>query len=232
MGLKQWLKGATRIRFDDRTLGNLTKNAGVVGGTLVGGPLGLAIGAGAGALGQAALPGANIGDIAGAGFKGAANTGLAQAGKGIVSKAIGSGAPAAPGMSAGMDASGAIAPPPVPTNGLPLPEVPNLTSAGPGPGFLSKALNTGKSALDWAATHDKTSSAVLSGLGDALDPTEERLQRAQAQSLERQNAESEYDYNQRKARDLAMEPLRQALYGSFGQGYQSIAPNPYAPKVG
>lgn len=229
MGFSKWLKGATRIRFDDRTFGNLLKNGTMAAGTAVGGPLGLAIGAAGGVAGQAAL-GGNLGESLNAGFKGAANTGLAQAGKGLVSNALQRGAPALTSGSPTLSSAT------VPTNGLPLPSVPNLTSAGPAPGFFSKALDAGKSAASWAGEHDKTTSALLSGVGDALDPNQERLQRAQADALERQNTETDYDFQQRKARDAAMEPLRQALYGSLGtqigNNYGSIAANPYAPRVG
>lgn len=214
MSFSKWLKGATRIRFDDRTLGNLTKNAGVVGGTIVGGPLGLAIGAGGGALGQAAL-GGNFGESLNAGLKGAANTGLAQAGKGVLSHAIHSGPPALPGA------------PPTPAGGIPVSADANLTGAHiptgadfgytKPPGLLSKALNTGKGIAEFAGDHDKLSANLLTGIGDALDQTPERLAKAQAQLLERQASEGEYDYNQRKARDLALEPLRQALYGNLIQ---------------
>lgn len=246
MGFGHWLKGATRIRFDDRTLGNVLKNGAMVGGTAVGGPLGLAIGAAGGVAGQAAL-GGNLGESLNAGLKGATNTGLAQAGKGFLSNAIHSGAPAVPSlsgpssMSVGAPTPGAINPGVSNltggvTHGMPLPSVSNLTTAShvaPTPGFFSKALDAGKGVAEWAGNHDKTTSALLSGVGDVLDPTQERLQKAQAQALERQTAESEYDYNQKKARDLALEPLRQALYGSLGQqvgnNYSAIAKNPYQP---
>lgn len=229
MSFGHWLKGATRIRLDDRTLGNVLKNGAVAGGTIVGGPLGLAIGGVGGVAGQAAL-GGNLGESLHAGLQGAANTGLAQAGKGVLSHAIHSGAPTMPSTPAG----GA------PSTGISVPADANLTGAqiptgstfgipgaGHSPGFLRSALNTGKGALEWAGNHDKTTSALLSGVGDALDPNEERLQRAQADALERKNSETDYDFNQKKARDLALEPLRQALYGSLGNGYSKIAPNPY-----
>lgn len=237
MGLKKWLKGATRIRFDDRTLGNLLKNGAVAGGTMVGGPLGLAIGGVGSAAGQKAL-GGTWGESLNAGLKGAGTTGGLQAAKGVLSNAIHSGAGALPGAPAGVDAGANALPSAandaVSHGGLSLPDVPNLVTNAAPPvdprGFLSKALDTGGNVAEWAGKHDKTTSALLGAAGDALDPTEERLQRAQAAALERQTGEAEYDYNQRKARDLAMEPLRQALYGKLGQQFttpSTVAPNPY-----
>lgn len=228
LNLKKWLKGATRIRFDDRTLGNVLKNAGTVGGTIVGGPAGLALGAAGGIAGQAAL-GGNLRESLNAGLKGASNVGLAEAGKGVLSRALTHGPAGVPSPAV---ANGAAS---VPTGGLPMPNVPDLTTIAQPPidprGFLSRTLDAGKSTANWLGNHDKTASALLSTAGDVLDPTEEQLNREQARRLRLQSEADEYELQQRKARDAAMEPLRQALYGSLGSqignNYAQIAKNPY-----
>ncbi len=68
-----------RIRFDKHTLGNLVKNLAPVAGTVVGGPLGLALAGGMGAAGELGR-GKNIGQAAGAGLSNASLAGLGQAG--------------------------------------------------------------------------------------------------------------------------------------------------------
>jgi hypothetical protein len=239
VSFSHWLKGATRIRFDDRTLGNVLKNGAVAGGTLVGGPLGLAIGGLGGIAGQAAL-GGNLGESLNAGLKGATNTGLAQAGKGLLTHALSSGAP---GVSAPTPATPTPSVPSVAPAGVPAaadiaPGVPNLVAkAVPDApkGFLTRALDAGKGAASFLGDHDKTTSALLSTAGDEFDPTKRRVLARAGRGLEQQNAQGEYDYNRRKAQDLALEPLRKALYGSLGsqigENYAGVAPNPYAPRV-
>jgi hypothetical protein len=227
LGFRKWLKGATRIRFDDRTLGNLTKNAGVVGGTIVGGPLGLAIGAGGGALGQAAL-GGNLKESLNAGLKGAANTGFAQAGKGLLSKAVGGGAPALP------TAGAATPPPPVPTGGLPMPSVPNLTSitekAIDPRNFIGKVGDQAGSVLDWASDHPNAAAGALKGVGSIMTSgAENRTHNAQADLLEQQANETAYDFERRKMRDAQLAPVWSSLGNTIGNSYAGVAKNPYLP---
>lgn len=237
MSFSHWLKGATRIRFDDRTLGNVLKNGAVVGGTVVGGPLGLAIGGLGGIAGQAAL-GGNLGESLNAGLKGAANTGLAQAGKGLLSHALSSGAPGVPAPTPGAPTPppgvSTVAPAGVPSAAEIAPGVPNVvTAATPAQsGILSRALDAGKGAASWLGDHDKITSSLLSTAGDEFDPLKRRAMSAQVAGLEQKNAESEYESQRRKAQDLALDPLRRALYGSLGSqiggNYAGVPANPYA----
>lgn len=224
MSFGHWLKGATQIRFDDRTLGNVLKNGAVAGGTLVGGPLGLAIGAGGSALGQAALPGSNIGDILGAGLKGGATTGLLGSAKGLAGHAFGDGAASA----ASGGATGAV-----PTTGLPLPSVPNLTSiaekAVDPRNIVSKALDGGKQLAGWAAEHPNAASGALQGIGNiATAGPQNRAANAQARLLQKQAEETEYDFERRKMRDAQLAPIWSSLSNSASAN-AGIAKNPYLP---
>jgi hypothetical protein len=234
MSFSHWLKGATRVRLDSRTAGNLLKNGAVVGGTMVGGPLGLAIGGLGGIAGQAAL-GGNLGESLNAGLKGAANTGLAQAGKGLLSHALSSGAPGVPAPTAGAATPDAAGFTPLPNSTLPTGAAIPGGSFDAGRGFLKSALDTGKGAASFLGDHDKIAGALLTTGADAFDSSDRRLRSAEAAQLEQKNLESDYDYNKRKAQDLALEPLRKALYGSLGsqigENYAGVAPNPYAPRV-
>lgn len=225
MSFGHWLKGATRIRIDDRTAGNLLKNGAIAGGTLVGGPVGLAIGAGGGILGQAAL-GGNLKESLNAGFKGAANTGFAQAGKGMLSH-IGGGAPA--GVSA--------APTPAPIGavehgGLALPGTPDLTTIAnaPKPSMLATVGDRAGGVFDWAADHPNAAAGALQGVGAlATSGANNRTANAQADLMEKQAEETEYDFQRRKARDAQLAPVWSSLGSTIGSNYGGVARNPYLP---
>lgn len=220
MGLKKWLKGATRIRFDDRTLGNLTKNAAVGAGTIVGGPLGLAIGAGGSALGQATMKGANIGDIIGAGFKGGATTGLLGSAKNLATKAIPGGAPS---VSASAPSAGFS---PLPNSDI---SGASFGYTDPTKGVVDKALNVGKGALNFAKDHDTVAGAVLNTGGDLLLGGGQRAaNEAEADLLRARADETAYDFERRKARDAQLAPIWSALATTAGNG-QPVAANPYLP---
>lgn len=234
-------------------MGNLAKN---ISPALAFTPLGLAGTAGLSALGDLGR-GKNIKQAA---LGAAGNVAIGAGARGIAGHfgVLGQGGAAAPPPSVGSAPAptGAIAPSGVPapapinsgipnlttnTSGtvphvLPSPAVPDLIHgagqvAPPGEGGI---LNSIGKAAGWAGDHDKTSAAVLSGLGNiGTMGAQNRAQNAQAQLLEQQSQQNEYDLNQRKARDLAMEPLRAALYGKLGSlGTSTAAPNPYAATGG
>lgn len=217
-----------RIRFDKHTLGNVLKN---VSPALAFTPLGLAGTAAAAGLGEIGRGKHGLGDIAksvgsnvaiGAGARGLAGH------YGVLGQG---GAAPVPAASTGPTPLAA----PAPDGGLPLPSVPNPTTINTPPvdprGFASKAWDTASSVGGKILDHDKTTAAVLGGLGNlGTMGTQNRQANAQTQLLEQQAKESEYDYNRRKAQDLALEPLRQALYGRLGQigdAGSTVAKNPY-----
>lgn len=75
----------------------------------------------------------------------------------------------------------------------------------------------------WAAKNPNT----IAGVGNAI--SEAPLNEARARLLRSQAAQGDYDYEQRKRRDIAMQPILQALAGQMQQyaGSHSVAPNPY-----
>lgn len=228
MGFKKWLKGATRIRFDDRTLGNLTKNVATGAGAVIGGPAGALIAGGGSALGSALSPGSNIGDIVKSGVRGAgtagaihtagslANKGLAKLGGGAADAATSSatGVPSVPSMAEPLvNAAGDFAPP----------------STG---GFLSRVGDIGGKALSFAEKHPNAAGAGLTAIGNlAGNDSENRLRNAQAATLERRLGEDEYDYQRRVEREKQYADLWSPLGTAIGSGLSSnsSASNPYLP---
>jgi hypothetical protein len=236
MGFGKWLKGATRIRFDDRTLGNLLKNGAVGAGTLVGGPLGLGIAAAGSAAGQKAL-GGSWKDAAGAGLKGASAAGGINAARGLLSGIGGSTASAAPGAGGGVAQAGSAAADVVPTTGLPLPSVPNLTTiaeqAVDPRNFATKALDAGKGVLNFAEEHPYAAAGALKGVGSIMTSgASNRAANAEADLLEKRAEETEYDFMRRKQRDQQLAPVWSALGSSVGNNYAGVAANPYLPAGG
>lgn len=218
MGFGHWLKGATRIRFDNRTLGNLIKNGAIAGGTALGGPLGLAVAGAGSAAGQKAL-GGSWKDAAGAGLKGAATAGTLHAGmgaaKGLLNHGAGSAASAAPGA-------------------LPNSTIPSGTGlvGGGDPGFAGHALSAGGKALKFAEAHPNATAGALNAVsGLATAGSQNRMAGAQADLLEKQAEETEYEFQQRKARDAALAPTWSALGSTIGGNYANVAANPYLPRA-
>lgn len=239
MGFGKWLKGATRIRFDNRTLGNLTKNAAVAGGTLLGGPAGYALAGAGSALGQGLLPGSNLRDIAGAGVKGAGTAGALRVGGGLLKNAASSAQnPLAVGTPGAASSASSIpstlqppgtltsalqgAPGAAPAGGL---TTALQTSAVPQSGFRS-ALNT---VGNFAKDNTTALSMGLNAASNALTSgSENRMNEAQADLLEQRADETAYDFEQRKRREAALAPLWSNLGSALGSNYDQVAKNPYA----
>lgn len=202
-------------------------------------PLGV-VGAGllgaAGELGR----GKNIGQAARAGLSNAA----IGAGATSVAGHFGVG----PGTHLGLGLGGHAAPvastvPPAPANPLLSPNgnlnpiqagvrgVPATVTATPPSGGI---LGAGKGLLNFAEEHPTAAGMALQGVGNiATADSENRLRNAQAARLEREIGESEYDFQQRKAREAQYHDLWAPLGTAFGSGLsRGVAPNPYLPAGG
>lgn len=233
MGFGKWLKRATRIRFDNRTLGNLTKNVATGAGTVIGGPAGLALAGAGSALGQAALPGSNLGDILKSGVKGAATAGALNKVGGLAKRALpgpslpGAGAPPVPSVpsvatSTPTSALDAIEP-------LPGGDIAGARSLG------SKLLDPVRAVGNFAKDNATAVGLGLQGAGELVGAgSENRLRNAEAAALERRADETLYDFEQRKRRDAQLAPLWSALGQTVGSRISAppIAANPYLPRGG
>lgn len=242
MGFGKWLKGATRIRFDKRTLGNLTRNVATGAGAVIGGPAGLALAAGGNALGSAIQPGGNLRGALKAAGQGAAAAGGLRAGAGLLNSARGAlSSGSAPSVATGGGGAAPAAIPPVDgaLDALPteLPHVgitPGTIAPTAAPGAFRSALNAvGDAAGNVGKFAAKNPTAVGYGLQAAGNlataGTENRMNEAQARLLEQRAGETEYDFEQRKRRDAALAPLWSQLGSTFDSNYSGIARNPYAP---
>lgn len=240
MSFKKWLRGATRIRFDDRTLGNLTKNLATGAGAALGGVPGLALAGIGSAAGQAMLPGSNIGDIAGAGLRGAGTAGALHSGVGAL-RSIGSSAgAAAPGVAnapvAGASTVGTpgMAPLQAGVGGVPsVTALPPTASSGALSRIGGRLKALPRHALDFAKENPTSAALGLQAAGNlATSGTENRLLSAQAAELERRTGESEYESQRRQERERALQPLWSTLGQSLGRGLRqsTAAPNPYVPQ--
>lgn len=209
-----------RIKFDRHTAGNFLKNISPVAG-LLGGPLGFAAAGGLSAVGDLAR-GKKV-----------------SVGNALTNATLGSGLNAAKGAlsHAGSAATSAVpgaAPGTVATGGLPLPAVPNLTSittpAIDPRNYAEKALDIGKGVVDWAGDHPTAAAGALQGVGAlATSGAQNRTANAQADLLQKQAEETEYDFQRRKARDAQLAPVWSSLGSSFGG---EVARNPYLPAGG
>lgn len=213
-----------RIRFDKHTLGNLVKNVSPIVGGLVGGPAGFAVAGGLSAIGDKAR-GKDI-SISNA-LTNASLAGGASALKGHFM----------PGASPTIGAPGAGATDVVTHGGLSLPTAPNLTTAATHAidprSFIDKAVDVGGDVLGFAEKHPNTIAAGLNAVGGlSTAGAQNRTANAQADLLEKQAEESEYDFQRRKARDLALAPVWSALGEGVGGGYAGVAANPYLPTGG
>lgn len=220
MGFKKWLKGATRIRFDDRTLGNLTKNVATGAGAVLGGPVGLAIAGGGSALGSALSPGSNIGDVLKSGVRGAGTAAALHAGAGMLKNAVTpGGAPPAP------------VGPPRDVLGTPADFSSSVRAPTPAPsGILNRVGRGAGNVLEFAKDNPTATGMALQGVGAlAGSDSENRLRNAQAARLERETGESEYDFQRRKEREAQYADLWSPLGTAIGSGLTSgVARNPYA----
>lgn len=220
------------IRFDKHTLANLTKNLAPVAGVALGGPAGLALAGGLGAVGELGR-GKNIGQALKAGLSNAA---VATAGEGVAGHfgfhgVGGLGASAPPPITPSAVPAAA---PTVNTGGLALPSTPDLTVASDSPvdprGFLDKVGDTGRGVLDFAEKHPNAASGALQAVGGlASSGSENRLRNAQAASLEQQAGETQYDADQRKRRAALYAPIFSSLSDSPTAGYANVSANPYLP---
>lgn len=211
-----------RIKFDRHTLGNAVKNLSPVAG-LLGGPLGFAAAGGLSALGDVAR-GKKV-SVGNALTNATLGSGL-NAAKGAIAKHVAGNAAtsAIPGAATDTVASG----------GLALPETPNLVTAATRAvdprNFAERALDTGGNVLGWAADHPNAAAGALQGVGAlATSGAQNRTANAQADLLQKQAEETEYDFQRRKARDAQLAPVWSSLGTAFGNG---IAANPYLPPAG
>lgn len=241
MSFGRWLKGATRIRFDDRTFSNLARNAGTIGGAAIGGPAGLALAAGGSALGRATAKGANFGNIVGAGVRGAGEAGALRLGTGAVRGLLNAGGSSVPSVAGGAGELGETALDRLPT-GL-TPSIGTTPTAAPNgildalggsggtatrsPGLFRSALNTTGSFVK----NNPTAAAMgLQAAGNlATAGAENRMNDAQADLLEQRRDETAYDFQKRRERDLALAPLWSQLGSTFASNNSNIAKNPYLP---
>jgi hypothetical protein len=243
MGFGKWLKGATRVRFDSHTLGNLARNGGLAAGALIGGPAGAALAGGISAARTAARPGANFGDILKSGIGDASTAyGLNKVGgfaKGALSSA---GAGAGEAVQAGAAGGAPVPIPPVPSagglapitqgvGGVPAPITAANVATGGGravvPGAFRSALNATGS---FVRNNPTAAGMTLQGVGGlATAGTENRVNEAQARLLEQRAGETEYDFEQRKRRDAELAPLWSQLGSTFAANNSAVARNPYAP---
>jgi hypothetical protein len=119
---------------------------------------------------------------------------------------------------------------------LPLSSVPNLLNGGgdvsqpPGKGFLGSLASGAGNVADWASNHDRTSAAALGALGNLQSVgTENRLRSAQANVQQQQAEQAAYALQRQKAQDLALEPLREAIYGRLGTTINGGGGQPTTP---
>lgn len=198
------------------TIGNVAKDISPLLAFTPLGPLGSAA---AGALGQAAIKGSNIGSIAKAGISNGAIGLGAESGVGALRSALSSGVGDA--AAAGADASGAI-PAGVPFDGEAASFVPASAPAASSPSALSRALS-------FADTHANTIGNGLTAAGKLAEGQQNNALAKQQLALQSQQtaaqdaataastAASTYALDQQKKRDAALDPLRQSLFLSLAQ---------------
>jgi hypothetical protein len=210
-----------RIRFDKHTLGNLAKNLSPALAFTPVGALGALALSTAGDLSR----GKNIGESLKGGLKNAAIGSGAKMGlnaaKGALSHLGGSGVSAAVPNAATAT-----------HGGLTLSSVPNLTSitqqAVDPRSILEKAGSVGGKILGFAEEHPNATAGALSAVSNlSTSGARNRIANAQADLLEKQAGETEYDFQRRKERDAAYAPLWGTLGSAYGQS--PVAGNPYLP---
>lgn len=227
--MASWLSKHLGIRLDSHTLGNLVKNVAPVAGTVVGGPAGLLLAGGLGAGGEALRGKTGIGDLVKAGVSNASLAGAGQAGKSLLSHAL---TPAAnpnvvtsalPGPSSlatqAVDGAPALAGTAAPSAGLPAISTPISPTT-----FADKVGNAARSAGSFIKDNPTAAGQIGAGAGNLATAGPRNAEAAAQTGLLRQQLEqNQYDLARRKASDLALEPIRQALYGKLSQnlGYQS-----------
>lgn len=242
-----WFSKHFGITLDNHSLGNLLKNASPAFAMT---PLGLAGVAGASALGDLGRNKHNLGGIAagalgnvgiGAGvrglsgaFGGAGATGGGSASTSSAGGATGpsldqlaAGKPPAIGMTPGTH-SGAFGAAPAASG--PSTSMGALSNAAGGvhPGAaapqMAQAPGAIKKTASFLGDHSNAIGMGLQGLGQlSTSGAQNRMAKTQADAMQ-------YELEQRRKRDLALEPLRRALAGQMDQltkGSGPVAPNPY-----
>lgn len=219
--MSNWLANMTGVHvsphgshFDRDQFGNLLKNAAPVAGMFMGGPLGAALAGGLGsAAGRGMQHGANLGNILGQGALGAGIAGAGNGGMHALQAAF------SPSSAAGAASSGFGA---APGGGW---QAYGAQALGnPDPGVLSKlgsGIGSAASGIGhFAASNPMATAQGLQGIAQIPQMgSENRLRNAQANQMEQQAGESAYDFQTRKARDAALEPLRRALMAQIGQSF-------------
>lgn len=199
-------------------LGNAVKNISPVAAAFIPGigpGLAALLAGGGSALGQGMEKGSNFGDIAKAGLTNAA---IGAGGNSAVGALKGAFMPSSAGASfgAGTSAGGAGAAPASMTPHFPGfadaaagGSAPGAGAAGGGGSFLGKAAG-------FVENHPTAISMGLNGLGNiASAASTNDLRNQEAEAMRRANATSDYELQQRKARDQALLPLYQMLAGRF-----------------
>lgn len=235
MNFGRWLRGATRIRLDGRTAGNLFKNVATIGGSVMGGGAGIALAGLGNVAGQGLLPGSNIGDMARAGVRGAGTAALSNAARAGLSGLANRGASGAvdtglgavdSGVGAAADVAGAG-----PSVASAAPEIAPLEAgniAG-AQSTLSRVGRTASSVGSFAGRNSNSVAAGLQGLGMAMNaPGEARLRDAEIRRMESMTAADEEERARRRRLEESLEPLQLALAQQLNAPRAPVPSNPYA----
>lgn len=225
--MSNWLANATGIHISPKRsyvnrnqFGNMLKNVSPIAGAFTGGLGGLLLGGAGSALGRGVQKGANLGNILGQGASGAALSGVGNMGINALKGAFAGGGSAAgagagAGGSAGGSAAGAM---PGAVEEIQAGNVvhPAASKFGfGGPGLL-------KSAGNFLKDNTTAVGMGLKGLGDIQGAgSQNRLANAQASRLE-------YETEEERRRQRALEPLRRALEGQLTQPRYQVSASPYA----
>lgn len=217
--MASWLSKHLGIHLDSHTLGNVLKN---VSPALAFTPLGLAGTAAASAIGDLSR-GKNIGQAAlGAGENVALGAG-ARTGAGFLRNALNPTANpsvltgALPGPSSlatqAVDGAPALAGTSAPSAGLPA-----LSTPVPPSGFADKLTSAAKGVGSFIKDNPTAAGQIGSAAGNLVTAGPRNAEAtAQTGLLRQQLEQNQYDLARRKASDLALEPIREALYGKLSQ---------------
>lgn len=220
--MSNWLANGTGIHlsphhasFNRDQFGNLLKNVAPAAFLIPGIGPGMAAGIGGlgSALGRGIQHGSNLGDILKQGASGAAIAGGGAQGMQALRGAF------APSSVAQVSSQGSGFGLPTTTVGQGANGAYNAAQAVGGQGGNGFSLGHALSGVGHFAQQNPT--AVGQGLqgiaGISQAGSENRLRNAQANAMEQQAGESAYDFQTRKSRDAALEPLRRALMAQLGQ---------------
>jgi hypothetical protein len=196
-----WLSDRTGIHLNLRPL---AAPIGAIAGGLLGGPAGAALGAGLFKTGDNLAHHDSLGHAVG---QGVLNGALAYGGGKALESLRGAFAPSSAVQQAGdLMANGSTA------------------ASGSG-GFGGTVRSAGAFLKEnpMAASMGLQAAGNLSTAGAQND-----LARAQAHRLDAENSDADYELSRKRARDAALDPIRQMLLGQFANPTKRvIAPNPY-----